>query len=120
MTRKSLTRADEIAYYVKLPYAIDIKADECGGQVCYIAEHPELYGCMAQGDTPGEAVRNLREAREEYIAALLEAGVEVPQPKWSPTLTSLDIEVWRGQAPAADPLIQSVNNTTAQSRSSLV
>lgn len=80
MTKTHLDRTSELAYFVNLPYAIIITADECGNRPCYMAEHPDLYGCMAQGDTPEEAIQNLRAAREDYIAALLDAGIAIPLP----------------------------------------
>lgn len=66
--------------YMSLRYAIEIKPDECGDTPCYMAYHPELRGCMAQGDTPEEALANLIEARSEYIALLLSRGVAAPLP----------------------------------------
>jgi predicted RNase H-like HicB family nuclease len=71
----------DFSKYLKLPYAIHITADECGGKPCFMAYHPELDGCMAQGDTPVEAVKNLASAREDYIKALLNMGQPVPLPK---------------------------------------
>ena len=72
--------ADRLAYYVNLPYTVKILAYEHDGQVCYMAAHPELYGCIAQGSTPGEAVSNLGRARPGYLAALLEMGIDIPLP----------------------------------------
>jgi predicted RNase H-like HicB family nuclease len=79
---------NELAYYVNLPYATTITPDECGDHPCYMAEHPDLYGCMAQGDTPEEAIQNLREAREDYIAALLDAGIAIPIPNGTPPMST--------------------------------
>lgn len=73
--------ANRLDYYMRLPYEVEVGPDECDDQPCYMALHPELYGCMAQGDTPEEALSNLKAAREDYITALLEEGVEVPLPK---------------------------------------
>src|SRR5687768_3060734 len=72
---------DALSYYIRLPYAINIQADECDGELCYMASHPELFGCMAQGSTPEEAIRNLEGARHDYISALLEEGIAVPVPE---------------------------------------
>src|SRR5438046_1753522 len=80
-TQPRLNSTPDLAYYLKLPYATKITVDECGEQPCFMAEHPELYGCMAQGATPDEALRNLRAAREDYIKVLLDMGIDVPQPK---------------------------------------
>lgn len=67
--------------YISLPYAITIDEDSCDGKLCFMARHPELRGCKAQGWTPQEALANLRVARKEYLEALLEWGDEIPLPK---------------------------------------
>ncbi|MBA3944949.1 MAG: type II toxin-antitoxin system HicB family antitoxin [Herpetosiphonaceae bacterium] len=72
--------AQQIEYYVRLPYRVTIERDECDGAVCYIARHPELRGCMAQGKTPDEAVADLDDALYDYITALLEEGIPIPLP----------------------------------------
>lgn len=63
------------------PYPIDIMADRTvDGKPVYVVSHPELPGCMAQGDTIGEAMDNLKDARIEYILSLLEDRLPVPFP----------------------------------------
>lgn len=64
------------------PYEIFIKPGEAGGELCYVASNPELPGCMAQGDTPRQAVESLEEARTLYIACLIEDGLPVPEPNF--------------------------------------
>lgn len=44
----------------------------------YVAECPSLPGCISQGKTRGEAVNNIREAIDGYIAALVHDGLPVP------------------------------------------
>jgi predicted RNase H-like HicB family nuclease len=73
-------RPTDLTYYMRLPYATEILIDSCDGKPCYVARHPELYGCMAQGDTPQEAVAELERARSDYIAALLVSNIQVPVP----------------------------------------
>lgn len=58
-------------------YAILIEWDGSG---LYTATHPELLGCRGQGATQEEAMRDLEEARELHLKALVDAGVEPPQP----------------------------------------
>lgn len=63
------------------PYSIDIMLDETvDGKRVYLVSNPQLPGCMAQGDTIGEAVDNLKDARIEYILSLLEDELPVPSP----------------------------------------
>ena len=47
----------------------------------YIAEVPELAGCMADGPTAGEALRNVEQIIQEWIETAEELGREVPVPK---------------------------------------
>jgi predicted RNase H-like HicB family nuclease len=44
----------------------------------WVAECPTLPGCISQGKTRNEAIQNIREAIEGYIAALDEDGLLVP------------------------------------------
>ena len=44
----------------------------------WVAECPSLPGCIRQGDTKESAIRNIREAIEEYVLALEEDSLEVP------------------------------------------
>ncbi len=45
----------------------------------WVAECPSLPGCISQGKTKEEAIRNIREAIEGYIKALEEDGLPVPE-----------------------------------------
>lgn len=44
----------------------------------WVAECPSLPGCISQGKTKAEAVLNIKEAIQEYIAALEEENLPVP------------------------------------------
>ena len=47
---------------------------ENGRESGYVALCPTLPGCVSQGRTKREAIRNIKEAIEAYIEALLETG----------------------------------------------
>jgi predicted RNase H-like HicB family nuclease len=47
----------------------------------YIAEAPELPGCMADGLTYEEALKNVRIIIEEWIETARELGRQIPVPK---------------------------------------
>jgi len=47
----------------------------------YIAEVPELAGCMADGETAGDALKNVEQVIREWIEAARELGREIPSPK---------------------------------------
>jgi predicted RNase H-like HicB family nuclease len=44
----------------------------------WVAECPSLPGCISQGKTKEEAIANIREAIEGYVAALEEDKLLVP------------------------------------------
>ena len=43
------------------------------------AECPSLAGCISQGETREAAIANIREAIKEYISALEDDGLPVPE-----------------------------------------
>lgn len=47
----------------------------------YIAEVPELSGCMADGDSMAEALHNAEVIIAEWIETAKELGREIPTPK---------------------------------------
>lgn len=71
------------------PYTVRISRDETiDGQIVYLAMHPELPGCMAQGGNVKEATENLKEVAFEYILSLLEDRVPIPVPSGRLTKTT--------------------------------
>lgn len=46
----------------------------------YIVSVPELPGCMADGKTPEEAVKNAEIIIQEWIECALEDGEIIPEP----------------------------------------
>jgi predicted RNase H-like HicB family nuclease len=47
----------------------------------YIAEVPELPGCMADGDTYQQALSNAEQIVQEWIETAKELGRSIPEPK---------------------------------------
>jgi predicted RNase H-like HicB family nuclease len=47
----------------------------------YLAEVPELPGCMADGETPVDAAKNIEKIIGEWISVAKEIGRPVPLPK---------------------------------------
>jgi predicted RNase H-like HicB family nuclease len=45
----------------------------------WVAECPSLPGCISQGQSRAEAIANIREAIEAYVAVLEEDGLDVPE-----------------------------------------
>lgn len=79
----------ELKAFLDLDYDVTVVPDVCGTARCYLASNPELPGCMSQGETPDEAVDNLRDARALYIRSLLEDGLDVPEPRRSPAVAAV-------------------------------
>jgi predicted RNase H-like HicB family nuclease len=48
---------------------------------CYLAEVPELAGCMADGKTFREVAENVERVIREWIECALEDGEDIPEPK---------------------------------------
>jgi len=48
---------------------------------CYIAEAPELPGCLADGSTQQEALANLGVIMDEWLETAHEVGKPIPEPK---------------------------------------
>ena len=47
----------------------------------FIVEVPELLGCMADGETVEEAIKQSEVIIKEWIEVTIERGLEVPEPK---------------------------------------
>lgn len=58
-------------------YRILIEQDEDG---VFISTCPALPGCISQGDTRAEAVENIKDAIEGYLASLEKHGEAIPPP----------------------------------------
>jgi antitoxin HicB len=62
---------------LKLNYPIVLHADPVGG---YVAEIKDLPGCLAQGESIGETLININEARELWLETVFELGKFIPLP----------------------------------------
>ncbi len=65
---------------MKLEYAVRMErlAEDDGG--FYLATVPDLPGCMSDGETPEEALKNVQEAIASWIEAAKEWKMDIPQP----------------------------------------
>lgn len=48
---------------------------------CFVSEMPELPGCMADGMTYDESIKNIELVAAEWIEVAKESGREIPKPK---------------------------------------
>jgi predicted RNase H-like HicB family nuclease len=55
----------------------------------WVAECPSLPGCISQGKTKQEALANIREAIEGYIAALQDDALPVPEERFEALLVAV-------------------------------
>ncbi|MBC7358415.1 MAG: type II toxin-antitoxin system HicB family antitoxin [Desulfacinum sp.] len=58
-----------------MKYRVIIERDEDG---MFVAEVPALPGCISQGETRAEALRNIQEAIEVYIESLKAHNEPIP------------------------------------------
>lgn len=56
-------------------YTVVLEQEVDGG---YVVSVPALPGCVSQGDTRGDAIANIREAIDVYLADCRDAGDPVP------------------------------------------
>jgi predicted RNase H-like HicB family nuclease len=55
----------------------------------WVAECPSLPGCVSQGSSREEAIANIKEAIEAYIAALRQDGLPVPEENFGTMLVAV-------------------------------
>ena len=67
----------EILYIRDMKFRVVIEPDEDG---VFVAECPNLPGCISQGQTRDEAVNNIRDAIQGYLQSLKKHGEPVPTP----------------------------------------
>jgi predicted RNase H-like HicB family nuclease len=67
-----------LSFYLGVRYPIQIREQEGGG---FFATVPDLPGCIAQGESLGEALDALKENREAWIREAYESGREIPLPE---------------------------------------
>jgi len=70
----------DFEYYKNLKYSVKLVpiSEEDGGG--WLAEIPELKGCMSDGETPEEALKNIEEAKMAWISTALKRGQTIPLP----------------------------------------
>jgi len=51
---------------------------------CWIADVPDLRPCSAHGDTPAEAVANVRDAIQGWLEVARDRGFPIPEPRYRP------------------------------------
>lgn len=67
--------------YEQLEYPITLQKTSDDHDTYWIAEHPDLPGCMTHGYTKEEALANLDDAKKGWIYSALSHGLRVPEPR---------------------------------------
>jgi predicted RNase H-like HicB family nuclease len=73
--------AKDLEFSMNNNYRVSLHFDSDG---YWVAEHPELPGCIADGETPQDALSSLNITRELWIESRLATGLEVPEPQEEP------------------------------------
>jgi predicted RNase H-like HicB family nuclease len=68
-----------------MDYPVTIYWSEPDG--CYLAEVPDLPGCIADGMTEEEARRHAGESAERWVKMAQYMGREIPAPPYAPVPT---------------------------------
>ena len=86
----------------KFYYDAELVLDHAGTGRVWVARHPQLPGCMSHGVTADEALANLAEAAELYLAALDAAGVNRPPAPLHPRIMRMEALHDRQDTPAVN------------------
>lgn len=70
-----------VDYYLNLKYSVllrPLKEEDGGG---WLAEIPELKGCISDGETPEEALENLHKAKFAWLKVAIKRDQVIPEPQ---------------------------------------
>ena len=68
----------KIDEYMRLPYRMELIPDPDEGG--YVVSFPDLPGCLSSGETSEEAIKNAEDAKQEWLLAAMEEGIDIPEP----------------------------------------
>jgi predicted HicB family RNase H-like nuclease len=78
--------AREVDRFLELPYHIVLVRDDAGGEKeSWTARVEELPACEARDETADGAARAIWKVMEDWVAAALERGATVPEPRRAPS-----------------------------------
>ncbi|MCK5036762.1 MAG: type II toxin-antitoxin system HicB family antitoxin, partial [Candidatus Sabulitectum sp.] len=66
-----------LEYYLSLNFKIELYPDDGA----YVAEIPDLPGCITQGDTMEEAIALINEAKYLWLETAIDRGISIQEPK---------------------------------------
>jgi len=81
LERGDLKMKNDLNYYLQQQYEVflyPLSQEEGGG---WLAEIRDLPGCISDGETQEEALKNIEEAKKAWIVIALQRGLEIPLPR---------------------------------------
>ncbi len=66
-----------LEYYLSLNYKVELYPDDGA----FVAEIPDLPGCITQGDTMEEAISFINEAKILWLKTAIDRGITIPEPR---------------------------------------
>jgi antitoxin HicB len=66
-----------LEYYLSLNYKIELYPDDSA----FVAEIPDLPGCITQGETMEEAISFINEAKHLWLETAIFRGIPIQEPK---------------------------------------
>jgi antitoxin HicB len=70
----------EISRHLRVQYPVLLHQVKEGNRTLYVAEYPDLPGCMSHGATANEALKNAEGAKRLWIRSRLEDRQPIPEP----------------------------------------
>ena len=64
--------------YMSLNYRMELIEDPHEGG--YVISYPDLVGCLSCGETIEEAIENGKDAKQAWLTAAIEDGINIPEP----------------------------------------
>jgi predicted RNase H-like HicB family nuclease len=68
----------DLAYYMALPYTIELTPDDDG---FWFAEIPLLAGCMTNGENREDALEMIDDAKRAWLTTALAMQIPIPEPE---------------------------------------
>ena len=76
--RLNSEHSKQLAYYMSLPYRVEITEDEESGG--YALHCPELPGCITCAGSVEQGLKMIEDAKAAWISACLKDGHPIPEP----------------------------------------
>ena len=69
---------ERLEKYMSLNYRFELIKDPHEGG--YVISYPDLIGCLSCGETIEEAIENGNDAKQAWLTAAIEDGIDIPEP----------------------------------------